>query len=91
MEHSIDLAACHFIQDVSPSSAQKIVKKLKHALKDVAIDDEVDLDTLDAHLSAGGFDGSEDEGDGNERFFNNFDIQWQTSVVKSAATNVTAL
>ena len=47
MEHSIDLAACHFIQDVSPSSA---------------------------HFSAGGFDGSEGEGDGNEEFFNNFDI-----------------
>lgn len=79
MEHSIDLAACHFIQDVSPSSTQKIVKKLKHALKDVAIDsdDAVDLDALDAHLSAGGFDsyeGPEDEGDGDEEISNNFDI-----------------
>jgi hypothetical protein len=77
MEHSVDLAACHFIQDVSPSSTQKIVKKLKHALKDVAIDDAVDLDALDAHLSAGGFDsyeGSEGEGDGDEETFNNYDI-----------------
>lgn len=79
MEHSIDLAACHFIQDVSPSSTQKIVKKLKHALKDVAIDDAVDLDALDAHLTAGGFDSCEDsEGEGNgDRdgdIFNNFDI-----------------
>ena len=54
MEHSIDLAACHFIQDVSPLSTQKIVKKLKYALKDVTIDDAVDLDALDAHLIAGG-------------------------------------
>ena len=79
MEHSIDLSACHFIQDVSPTSTQKIVKKLKHTLKDVAIDgsDAVDLDALDAHLSAEGFDsyeGSEGEGDGDEEVFNNFDI-----------------
>ena len=77
MEHSIDLAACHFIQDVSPSSTQKIVKKLKHALKDVAIDDAVDLNALDAHLTAGGFDsyeGDEGEGDEDEEVFNNFEI-----------------
>ena len=77
MEHSIDLAACHFIQDVSPSWTQKIVKKLKYTLKDVAIDDAVDLDALDAHLIAGGFDsyeGSEGEGDGDKEIFNNFDI-----------------
>ena len=77
MEHSIDLVAPHFIQDVSPLSTQKIVKKLKHALKDVAINDSVDLDALDAHLTAGGYDsykGSEGEGDGDEEIFSNFDI-----------------
>ena len=79
MEHSINLAACHFIQDISPSSTQKIVKKLKHSLKYVAIDDAVDLDTLDAHLTAGGFDSyegsaSEGEGDRNDEVFNTFDI-----------------
>ena len=77
MEHSIDLAACHFIQDVSPLSTQKIVKKLKHALMDVAIDDAVNFDVLDACLTAGGFDsyeGSEGEGDGDEEILNNFDI-----------------
>ena len=77
MEHSIDLAACHFIQDVSPSSTQKIVKKIKHALQDVAVGDTVDLDALDAHLAAGGFDSNDDEDDGDDgdgEEFNDFDI-----------------
>ena len=77
MEHSIDLAACHFIQDISTSSTQKIVKKIKHALQDVAVGDTVDLNTLNAHLAAGGFDSDDDldgEEDGDEENFTDFDV-----------------
>jgi hypothetical protein len=78
MEHSIDLAACHFIQDVAPSSTQKVIKKIKHALKDADIEDTVDLDALDAHLASASrdFDGNGDsEAEyGDEEIFDNFDI-----------------
>ena len=75
MEHSIDLAACHFIQDVTPST-QKIIKKIKHALQDADIEDTVDLDALDAHLASRDFDGNGDSEaeDGDEEIFDNFDI-----------------
>ena len=72
MEHSIDLAACHFIQDVAPSSTQKIIKKIKHALQDADIEDTVDLDALDAHLALRDFDGNGDSE--AEEIFDNFDI-----------------
>lgn len=76
MEHSIDLAACHFIQDVAPSSTQKIIKKIKHALRDADIEDTVDLDALDAHLASRDFDenGDSEAEDGDEEIFDNFDI-----------------
>ena len=62
---------------ISPSLTQKIVKKIKHALWDVAVGDTVDLNTLDAHLTAGGFDPDDDsdgEGDGDEENFTDFDV-----------------
>src|SRR5277367_886779 len=71
MEHSIDLAACHFIQDVAPSSTQKIINKIKHALQDADIEDTVDLDALDAHLASRDFDG---DGDSEAEGIDNFDI-----------------
>ena len=80
MEHSIDLAACHFIQDVAPSSTQKIIKKIKDTLRDADVEDTGDLDALDAHLASGAQpedfnenDDSETE-DGDEEIFENFDI-----------------
>ena len=57
MEHSIDLSACHFIQDVSPSSTQKLLKKIKAAFHDT---DVGDIDTLSAHLSVFDFENAED-------------------------------
>ena len=76
MEHSIDLAACHFIQDVTPSSTQKIIKKIKHALRDTDIEDMVDLDALDAHLALRDFNrnGDSEAEDRDKEIFNNFDI-----------------
>jgi hypothetical protein len=52
MEHSIDLSACHFVQEVSPSSTSKLLKKIKKAFDDADISDTVDLDALDLHLAA---------------------------------------
>lgn len=77
MEHSIDLSACHFVQEVSLSSTSKLMKKIKKAFEDAEISDTVDLDVLDSHLS--GFDfaaddaegGDEDDPDAN---FSDFDI-----------------
>ena len=70
------VAACHFIQDVIPSSTQKIIKKIKHALQDANIDDTVDLDALDVHLASRDFDGNGDSEveDGDKEIFDNFDI-----------------
>ena len=77
MEHSIDLAACHFIQAVAPLSMQKIIKKLKCTFRDAAIKDTVDLDALDAHIAAGSFDliGDDDSEaeEGDEETFDMFD------------------
>ena len=77
MEHSIDLAACHFIWAVAPSSTQKIIKKLKCTFRDAAIEDTVDLDALDARVAAGSFDliGDDDSQaeEGDEDTFDTFD------------------
>ena len=78
MEHSIDLSACHFVQEVSPSSASKLLKKIKKAFEDAEISDTIDLDTLDSHLTGFDFTADEEEGDGDENVpdtdFSQFDI-----------------
>jgi hypothetical protein len=60
MEHSIDLCARHFIEEVSPSSTAKLLKKIKKAFGDADISDTVDLDALNSQLA--GFDFDEEEG-----------------------------
>jgi len=52
MEHSIDLSACHFIQEVSPSSMSKLLKKIKKAFEDTDISDMVDPTRLTHTLLA---------------------------------------
>ena len=78
MEHSIDLTACHFIQDVTPSSTQKIIKKIKDTLWDADTEDSVDLDALDVHLASGNFNENSDSDSeakhGDQEKFENFDI-----------------
>ena len=67
MVHSVDLSACHFIQDVAPSSTSKLIKKIKGAIKDADIKDDIDLDTLDNHFFNAGFGGKDDgSGDADE-------------------------
>jgi hypothetical protein len=58
MEHSVDLAAHHFIQEVSPSTARKLITKVKAAFQDANPDSEnPDLDDLNARLAD--FDGED--------------------------------
>jgi hypothetical protein len=70
MEHSVDLSAKTFVQAVSPSSAQKIIKKVKRALQREADDDSgtVDLDDLDARLVDINFDDDDDNVEFEARF-----------------------
>jgi hypothetical protein len=67
MEHSIDLSAKHFVNAVAPSSTRKLLKKIKHAFEGVELDNDLDLDTLDAWLAECDFnevEEDEDEGSG---------------------------
>jgi hypothetical protein len=63
MEHSVDLLAKTFVQAVSPSSARKILKKMKKALRVVSDNNSstFDLDNLDVHLGGFNFDDNDDE------------------------------
>jgi hypothetical protein len=69
MEHSVDLSAKTFVQAVSPSSAQAILKKMKKALQVASNDSSgtFDLDDLEARLDGFEFDDDEKEGDNNEK------------------------
>jgi hypothetical protein len=70
MEHSVDLSAKTFAQAVSPSSAQKIIKKVKQALRRETDDNSgtLDLDDLDARLVDISFDDDDDNIDFEARF-----------------------
>jgi hypothetical protein len=76
MEHTINLAACHFITAVSPTSTRKLLKKIKAAFKHAEMDGgDIDLDALDARLH--GLDnegGDEPEEDGNEESGQEFGV-----------------
>ena len=67
MEHSVDLSAHHFIQEVSPSTARKLIAKIKAAFQDADLDSEnLDLDDLNTRLAD--FDGEDlDNGADNGR------------------------
>jgi hypothetical protein len=51
MEHVVHLAASHIMQEIAPSSAQKLLKKAKEAMKNAGIDEDLDIDQLNAGLS----------------------------------------
>jgi len=79
MEHSIDLAACHFVQEVSPSSTSKLLKKIKKAFEGADISDTVDLDELDSHFAGFDFNAANEEEEGGDEDvpdadFSQFDI-----------------
>lgn len=59
MEHTINLAAGHFLMAVSPTSSRKLLKKIRAALRNSELDgSSIDFDALDASL-----EGVEDEGE----------------------------
>ncbi|KAF8156025.1 hypothetical protein B0H34DRAFT_517919 [Crassisporium funariophilum] len=65
MEHSVDLSAKTFVQTISPSSARKVLAKIKRAFKATSIDDSntFDIDELDTRLADFDFDEGEEEED----------------------------
>ena len=53
MEHALHLAAKHFVEDVVPTSAGKLLNNVKEAMAIAADADEaVDLDSLNTELSS---------------------------------------
>ena len=53
MEHALHLAAKHFVEDVAPTSAGKLLNKVKEAMAIAGDADEaVDLDSLNTELSS---------------------------------------
>ena len=53
MEHALHLAAKHFVEDVAPTSAGKLLNKVKEAMAIAANADEaIDLDSLNMELSS---------------------------------------
>jgi hypothetical protein len=69
MEHSVDLSAKAFVQAVSPSSAQTILKKVKKALQVASNNGSstFDLDELDTCLAGFNFNDKDDEeNEGND-------------------------
>jgi TATA-binding protein-associated factor Taf7 len=53
MEHALHLAAKHFVEDVSPTSASALLKKVKGVMVNATgEDDEMDLDALNAELDS---------------------------------------
>jgi hypothetical protein len=53
MEHALHLAAKHFVEDVAPTLAGKLLNKVKEAMAIAADADEaVDLDSLNTELSS---------------------------------------
>jgi hypothetical protein len=86
MEHSIDLSARHFVEEVSPSSTAKLLKKIKKAFGDADISDTTDLDKLDAQLADFDFVTDEEErGDEEEAGFSPSQFDVADSVGKALA------
>jgi hypothetical protein len=56
MEHTINLAAGHFLMAVSPTSSCKLLKKIKAAVKR----SDVDFDALDVSLDGIDYEGADE-------------------------------
>jgi hypothetical protein len=74
MEHSMDVAAGHFVSAVGPKAARKVIRKVKAALRKAhASDQDLDLDQLDSDIATAlGEDNSDDSA--NETDGPDFDI-----------------
>ncbi|KAG1842747.1 hypothetical protein DFJ58DRAFT_731906 [Suillus subalutaceus] len=72
MEHTINLAAGRFVTAVSPTSACKLLKKIKATFKHAQLEgQDVDLDALEADLDEADIEGEnqEDDDDNNNDEF----------------------
>ena len=87
MEHSLHLSAKHFVQAVTPTSPNKIAKKIKSALQKAHINGDVDLDRLDEEVIGFSFDDGDDGGedDGGEYDSNTSDFDVGDSLGKALA------
>lgn len=56
MEHTINLAAGHFLMAVSPTSSRKLLKKIKAAVKR----SDIDFDALDVSLDGIDYEGADE-------------------------------
>ena len=77
MEHALHLTAKHFVEDVSPTSAGKLLNKVKEAMAIAADPDEaVDLDALNTELSGieAGLLSGEASKDNEDNKDNEFDV-----------------
>ena len=75
MEHALHLAAKHFVEDVAPTSAGKLLTKVKKAMANATEgDDGVDLDSLNIELN-----GIEAEMSRNEDDMNNEDVEFNVA------------
>jgi hypothetical protein len=71
MEHSLNLAACHFVEGISPTSTHNVTKKVHDALV-AAGDGDVDLDILDQEIADA--EGAGEDGEDNVGHFDVGDV-----------------
>jgi len=65
MEHALHLAAKHFVEDVAPTSASELLRKVKGAMANATDEGEgVNLDTLNSELRTIEAEMSKEGGDG---------------------------
>jgi hypothetical protein len=92
MEHSLHIAAKHFIEAVAPASPANLRKKIKAVLHQARVDDNLDLDGLDTMLSDvdltqefAGTDGSDSE---NEDFTSGDSLGKALALVKQVSPSI---
>jgi hypothetical protein len=68
MEHSIHVAAGHFIKAIGPTSSRNVIRKVKKAFKNAGVDDSnLDVEQLGMELDeVGDREDDRDDGDGND-------------------------
>jgi hypothetical protein len=66
MEHSLHIAAKHFVEAVAPATPTTIRKKVNSALKKAHKNGHLDLDNIDTVLSAINGDGDDEDDEDDE-------------------------
>jgi hypothetical protein len=73
MEHSVHLAAGHFITTVSPTSSRRLLNKIRKAYKKAQPNDNVDEELAELDEEDGD-EGDEGDKDGEDEEGTNFDL-----------------